>query len=343
MMARPFSSKNAKQLIRQQADLQEKLESALTEIDDFKAKIYHWAERLSARETLKVLRDIPVEELNRDKKGIRVKTLRENGYSTIADVATSTVYQLAAISGISEEGARTIKRIAAALSSKASQDLKIHLSLDNKTEEAGELLLAILKYQKGLAYKKECQSLLFKYADKVEKAIKDLSIARSSFHWFFASKTKKQAAQVAYAYLQRLLNSQDHNEAETILTKLSQIKALSVDFAWQKFGENPITFTNALDSYVPGLLGTRDTSYGLPEDLAREIQDECFFPDGLLCQLRTYQEWGVKFALHQEKVLLGDEMGLGKTIQAIATMVSLKNTGATHFMVIAPAGVLTNW
>lgn len=52
-----------------------------------------------------------------------------------------------------------------------------------------------------------------------------------------------------------------------------------------------------------------------------------FFPDGLLCELRRYQEWGVKYALHQKRVLLGDEMGLGKTVQAIATMVSLKNTG----------------
>lgn len=36
-------------------------------------------------------------------------------------------------------------------------------------------------------------------------------------------------------------------------------------------------------------------------------------------------------------------MGLGKTIQAIATMVSLRNTGATHFIVICPASVIVNW
>ena len=59
--------------------------------------------------------------------------------------------------------------------------------------------------------------------------------------------------------------------------------------------------------------------------------------------MRGYQEWGVKYALHQERVLLGDEMGLGKTVQAIATMVSLRNTGATHFAVVCPASVLTNW
>ena len=36
-------------------------------------------------------------------------------------------------------------------------------------------------------------------------------------------------------------------------------------------------------------------------------------------------------------------MGLGKTVQAIASMVSLKNTGATHFVVVCPASVITNW
>ena len=98
-----------------------------------------------------------------------------------------------------------------------------------------------------------------------------------------------------------------------------------------------------MENIAPGILGNSDHVYGLPENLAREIQDECFFPDGLLCDLRRYQEFGVKYILHQERVLLGDEMGLGKTIQAIATMVSLKNTGATHFVVLCPASVIINW
>ena len=95
--------------------------------------------------------------------------------------------------------------------------------------------------------------------------------------------------------------------------------------------------------FVLEYLGNDNLVYGLSEELAREIQDQCFFLDGLLCTLRRYQEWGVKYILHQEKVLLGDEMALGKTIQAIATIVSLKNTGATHFIVICPASVVLNW
>ena len=36
-------------------------------------------------------------------------------------------------------------------------------------------------------------------------------------------------------------------------------------------------------------------------------------------------------------------MGLGKTVQAIASMVSLRNTGSTHFVVVCPASVMINW
>ena len=81
----------------------------------------------------------------------------------------------------------------------------------------------------------------------------------------------------------------------------------------------------------------------MPEDLGEEIEAVSLYPQGLKAELRNYQEWGVKYILHQEKVLLGDEMGLGKTVQAIAAMVSLSNTGETHFIVVCPAAVLINW
>jgi len=82
---------------------------------------------------------------------------------------------------------------------------------------------------------------------------------------------------------------------------------------------------------------------GLPGKLAEGIRKEPLYLKGLSVTLRRYQKWGVKYILHQKRVLIGDEMGLGKTVQAIAAMVSLRNTGATHFAVVCPAGVLANW
>ena len=98
-----------------------------------------------------------------------------------------------------------------------------------------------------------------------------------------------------------------------------------------------------MENLFPELVGADEGNYGLPEDLAAEIYEQEFFPDGLRVNLRKYQIWGIKYALHQKKVLLGDDMGLGKTAQAIGTMVSLRNTGMKHFMVICPLSVLINW
>ena len=78
-------------------------------------------------------------------------------------------------------------------------------------------------------------------------------------------------------------------------------------------------------------------------ELAQQIQEQPFYPEGLRCTLRRYQEWGVKYALHQQRALLGDEMGLGKTVQAIAAMAALAAEEKSHFMVVCPASVLINW
>lgn len=177
----------------------------------------------------------------------------------------------------------------------------------------------------------------------IEKYLQDLAPASSGLKWIFSSEAKKKAAIEAYNILTGMLTGGYAQATNYNVEAIHNLSFVRTDEAWQDFSENSIRFFNVLEDVAPGVLGTDDTIYGLPEELAREIQDQCYFPDGLLCELRRYQEWGVKYILHQERVLLGDEMGLGKTIQAIASMVSLKNTGATHFVVVCPASVLANW
>lgn len=82
---------------------------------------------------------------------------------------------------------------------------------------------------------------------------------------------------------------------------------------------------------------------GFRKTLPGKFRKSASFPTDCCAICVDTRNGGVKYILHQKKVLLGDEMGLGKTIQAIATMVSLRNTGATHFIVICPASVIVNW
>lgn len=292
---------------------------------------------------LNVLRESPVEELGRSKRGLRVKALREHGYNTVADVAAASVHSLASVYGISEDTAYSIKGIANGMAAEARKGVKISLSSDNRTKEATALILALFQYRRSMPVADKCHALLTANAKKIKYAEEDLNAVRGSVKWLFSSKAKKQKAVEAFDMLSALQGGDYGSQAEALFAELDAIERSRGSDAWQAFSENPIRFTNDLEDIDPSVLGNDDSVYGLPEDLAREIQEECFFPEGLLCDLRKYQMWGVKYALHQERILLGDEMGLGKTVQAIATMVSLRNTGGTHFMVVCPASVLANW
>ena len=90
----------------------------------------------------------------------------------------------------------------------------------------------------------------------------------------------------------------------------------------------------------PDRLGDRHL---LPADIAERIESFDLDVTLLGASLRGYQDFGAKFALVQERTILGDEMGLGKTIEALAVLCHLRSRGATHFLVVCPASVLANW
>ena len=342
-MARPFSSVDAKRILERHNNAFENLNSAEELADKYRESVKKASEALVAQEVLNVLRDIPVEEINRDKRGFRIKALRDHGYNTIADIAPASVYSIASVHGISEDAAYSIKRIVDDIVAKSKQGVKIRLSTDNRTKEATALILALTQYHRIQPIADECRKIILANKQKIEYSEENLRAAAGSIRWFFSSKSTKQKATEAFEFLSALIDGDYGQSVEAQIAAIDAIERFQGSDAWREFTESPIRYFNDLENINPGVLGNDDTLYGLPEDLAREIQEECFFPDGLLCELRRYQEWGVKYALHQERVLLGDEMGLGKTVQAIATMVSLRNTGGTHFVVVCPASVITNW
>ncbi len=340
---RPFDSADAKRIIEQYRKLLTEMSLAEEYCAGLRAAITEASDALLKQEALQILKEVPVEELNRDKRGFRIKALRENGYRSVADIMEASVYSLAAINGISDETAYSIKQAARRIAETTRQGVRIRLSEDNKVAAASQLILAVSKFKNSEKHIAEIGRLNTAYKSKIESAIEDLRVATGGIKWLFSSKAKKQNAAVAYELLNELLQGAYFSNARENLATLDKIKTATASEAWLDFSENSIRFFNILEDINPGILGADDAICGLPEELAQEIRDQDILSEGLHCELRRYQEWGVKYVLHQERVLLGDEMGLGKTIQAIAAMVSLKNTGATHFIVVCPASVLANW
>ena len=342
-MAIPKVPEDAKWLIRDHEKILQSLQEGKNQLEAYENAASAAADVMIAQEVLRILKEIPVEELNRDKRGIRVKTLRDHGYQTVADVHFASWAELEAINGISDTGASEIKKFTQELTEQARQGVRIRLSTDNKSDEATRLVLVLSQWIRCHETAENCARLLDSQEQSVRGAIRDLAPSKNILRWLITSKDNKLKAQGAYQYLAGIMTQGYGPEAKETIEKLQAIQNPSVEDAWADFEKNAIVFYNALESICHGILGAEDGACGLPEGLADGVQAEPIYTDGLLCQLRHYQRWGVQYILHQKKVLLGDEMGLGKTIQAIAAMVSLKNTGATHFMVVCPAGVLENW
>ncbi len=341
-MAKSFSTKDAKSILKAHNDITEKLKKADTVVRQYRQRVKDASDTLVKKEADNMLNSIPVEEINREKNGIRVKLLRDKGYNTIADLNKASVHTLAMLNGISDDGAVQIKKIVGEIAERTQKEAKLRLSADKRTSESTALVSALLKYRRALSICEKCRSLL-SYEKAVASAEKNLKASLGGVKWLFATKAERKKAEDAFDFLNELLNGSYGTEANECISESDKLESLSDSEAWLEFSADSIAFYNTLEEINPGVLGNDDSIYGLPEELAKEIQNEQFYSEGLRCTLRRYQEWGVKYALHQKKSLLGDEMGLGKTVQAIAVMVSLRNTGGTHFLVVCPASVITNW
>ncbi len=309
--------------------------------DDVKNKAYLWQNE----EVIELLSTISVDELKKYKKGFRINSLKENGIRTIKDVLNADIIGLKQIYGISQNMAYDMDNIAQKIKQDTRRNIRLKLNADNKTKRSTQLLYAVYCYDKHKKAIEQALELKNEYYGEIKKAHEYCLKNGDALTWITSDKHKKEDI-FNYSYI--LLSEQtdgyitrvNHFFNKKIFARKSNITNKII---WKYFEENSAHVFAILDDLCPGLFGNQDTYYGLPEELAKQVEEQDFFPDGLLVDLRRYQEWGVKYILHQGKVLLGDEMGLGKTIQAIATMVSLRNVGADHFLVVCPAAVLTNW
>lgn len=334
-------------LVRQTLSLYERYDKAAAE---GKALLTAWEKqardavlRLMGASLLQKLRELDIEAVARQRSGLRVKTLKDAGYLTVGDVYSAAPSQLAAINGISADGAEQIKAVVDQMAERMQSGLKLRLTADDRSPEATVLVSVLHACRRAGDLLDWGNENLAPARRRAYASVRTLSTLKNNLSWMLSDASDRERWAAAF----RRLSDERRGDIPRLIDEYcagcQAAQRLDAPAAWAEFTQNPIAFFNTLEALAPGVLGNDDALYGLPEALAREIQSEEIRPDGLNVTLRRYQEWGVKYALHQGRSLLGDEMGLGKTVQALAAMVTLRNTGATHFLVVCPAGVLPNW
>lgn len=322
------------------SDLKRMEEDFLRAKDEVKKSI----DELMEQEVKDVLKSLPLEELNRDKSGIKIQALKDFGYTSLANVYDCTHRYLVQMPGIGEKGAYQIEAICDRIVKDTRQNMKIKLTTDKKTFYTTQVVYAIYKYKEKKKILDEKFKLDEEVTVKIEEAFKLFHELANGIKYYFSTKEENTDSVIKYSWLKKNIKEEGFcTRAKELLKQYEDAGRKSKFETWIDFAKDTAAYYSVIEELCPNVLGNEDYYYGLPAELAKAIQEEPLYLDGLNCTLRHYQEIGAKYILHQKKVLLGDEMGLGKTVQAIASMVSLRNTGATHFLVVCPASVVVNW
>lgn len=291
------------------------------------------------------LHTIPVEDLNLSAEGINIQALKASGKNYLSDISNMTPKDLTSINGIGEVMADKIYQTVEASKAQIRKSFRLKISdEDLKSVDIITLLTDIYMLINSDKLPDEAISLAQSVKGKV---LENIPVANklTTGIWLFTSKKEKETRINAYNELCAIKNT-------GFIEKVSAIDASYVEIKKKSTAENAIASfkTNtapffAIIERLCGVTALKDEAevFGLPRELINKINAFQLDTSNMIATLRNYQEFGTKYILNQQRVLLGDEMGLGKTMQAIAAIAHLKANGATHFIVVCPVSVMVNW
>lgn len=330
----------AKRIIRGMKDLLKSSAKVVVKEEKRLREIYSQAHACKHDVAIKELSTMDIEVLNANKQGIRLSALRQAGFHNMAQLIGVSASQLMRIRGIGEVTAPLITKRVGDIYQGTLESANIRFSIEQTTKHQEALLKTLHSYRHEIHTANEVRSLL-QYKDAIHDAINKSRVVYFPLAWVLASDRKRYNSIQSLRYLEELQEGPFGRNLKALLSQKAKGSRGSRREIYQDFQEKSTDYYGLLE-YL-GLSHPKGPMGGLSKDLAANIEAFPLSTNYLKARLRNYQTFGVKYILHQKRVLLGDEMGLGKTIQALAAMTHLKTLGASHFLVVCPASVLINW
>ena len=199
-MKRSFSFSDINRLIDDYRKAEQR-QREISEVGEYESEVRKAAVRYVDSEAMAMMEDIAVEELNRDRKGIRVKALRDHGYNNYADILTARDSDLSAVRGISEDTAYKIMKCVEDVYGQAKESVRLKLNADDRSVSATRIVTALSRYHEACKLASDCEGLDDKYRESISRDMDDIKPATGLFRWLFSSGTRKQRAEDAYQSL----------------------------------------------------------------------------------------------------------------------------------------------
>jgi superfamily II DNA or RNA helicase len=303
---------------------------------------------------------LPVERLRDVTARLPVAALRAAGLVTVADVAAQSADDLDQVPGIGTATADAVIAAAREVADAILGSVRTRIQLD-PSEPTGTALVTAL--YSVLTVDSAAALSTGAFAQDLRAALGAASGAGHRLTWFFSSGATKAGVVAALGHLAALLQSPPGEAASAAVESARLVIGVNTGSrgigdgraddhgagselarrAWADFAARASDYYALLDQIVAQPSNVEAAHGFLPEDIVAQVQAMELDTRYLNVTLRGYQAFGAKFALVQQRVILGDEMGLGKTIQALAAAAHLMAGGATRVLVVCPASVLINW
>ncbi|MFZ1489119.1 MAG: DEAD/DEAH box helicase [Ilumatobacteraceae bacterium] len=154
----------------------------------------------------------------------------------------------------------------------------------------------------------------------------------------------KQAESEAIGNLDYVLTRPevDALKASLVATRQTAVQPRSPGEIWDDYERNAAQLLAILAEVLGGHHDPAARGF-LPAEIVERVEAMTLDLSMLKASLRGYQSFGARYALVQQRTILGDEMGLGKTVEALAALCHLRVGGKDTALVVCPASVVANW
>jgi SNF2 family DNA or RNA helicase len=287
---------------------------------------------------------MPLSRIKETTQGrLRLGAIEKAGFRTVGAVAAAGPYRLRSIPGVGPQTAAHVIAAAHQLQTMMEQETRIRFDPDGRTEPQTVLLGELREYEVAKNQLPASDAGARRITDELDAVLKGAARASSRLRMFFSGPGKKQASRDDLDRLRALMASPDAGSLQRRLDEILRQPRLDSARLWEDYQARAVAY-NGLLIEISGLATDKEASQGfLPNELARRVHEHPLDLSLMKVSLRGYQAFGAKFALAQQRAIIGDEMGLGKTVQALAAACHLYSQDQRHSLVVCPASVLINW
>lgn len=273
---------------------------------------------------------------------VRIETLRKYGFENVASIYNSSAIQLERIPGITLSSAQSLKALADQMYQAVAQSISYGIDIDDLTQADTELIENLQGLDHLRAATKNSTIKMKPIAQALRNSLSQTQPLNSRFKWFITGSERKERALSALQEITYLVGDPTTialvEAARYGLDALEKRSAQPVE-DFKKRSSDYYAILEEVTNVRPNTAANRHFN----QELLDKIQAQDFDTSTIKATLRQYQTFGGKFALTQNRVIIGDEMGLGKTLQAISAIAHRSSVGANRFLVVCPASVITNW